>query len=76
MNRCAHQGPWGCLMLRGSCRLGCDKFEPVRDIHVSANLAEETLTERRPDRSDVRPFAKVESVGGAPALVVGVKGTF
>lgn len=76
MNRCAYQNPFGCTLLLGPCRLGCGRFEPVRDVQVSTNATGETLTERRPETRDVRPFAKVESVGGAPALVVGVKGTF
>lgn len=76
MNRCVHQNPFGCTLLLGRCRLGCGRFEPVQDFHITTNAAEETLTEHRPVRSDVRPFARVESVGGAPAIVVGMKGTF
>lgn len=76
MNRCAHQGPWGCRMLLGACRPGCGKFEPVRGDRTVVDTAEETLTERQSIRPEVRPFVSFESVCGGPAVVVGVKGEF
>ena len=77
MNDCIHRSPWGCNMLMGDrCPPGCEKFAPALTVHVSTNLAGETLTERRPPASDAAPFVSVESVCGGPAVVVGVKGTF
>ena len=77
MNDCIHRSPWGCNMLMGDrCPPGCEKFAPAFTVHVSTNLAEETLTERRPPARGATPFVSVESVCGGPAVVVGVKGTF